>query len=131
MFRITGGTLGESDRWDLYQKLALAIVNRREVDEHGVVTKQAMPDVPESMEARMIYGWIDKLDLSREYALAAELRLAAYNKGVEGIDFDSVKIAIDLALEGQGGGFVQTRYGGGTETKGELKPDHAIEVPRH
>lgn len=124
----TGGTQGESARWDLYQKLALAIVNRREVDEHGVVTKQAMPDVPESMEARMIYGWITKLDLAGEHAMAAELCLAAYNKGVADTSVDGVMAFIDAAFEGRAGGFVQIGYGGGTEIKGELKPDPAIEV---
>lgn len=117
-------TQGKPGRWDLYQKLALAVVNKREVDKNGVLVKQAIPGISDSQ----ILEWALTLDRARESVLAAELYLAEYNKGVEGTNIDGAQAIVEAALRQGGGGFVQIGYGAGTETRGTPTPDLAIEL---
>jgi len=119
---------GKPGRWDLYHKLALAVVHARQVDENGRLLKQAIPGIPEAEEARLIDDWYTKLDLAGESALALDLYWAAYQKAVTGTTVEGVQAYIEAALGQSGGGFVQTGYGAGTEVKGEVKPDLAIEI---
>ncbi|MBM3153605.1 MAG: hypothetical protein FJZ96_15615, partial [Chloroflexi bacterium] len=115
-------------RWDLYHKLALAVVNKREVDETGKLLKQAIPGIPEAEESRLILDWCYNLDRAGESALALDLYWAAYQKAVTGTTVEGVQAFIKVALGQSGGGFVQTGYGAGTEVKGEVRPDLAIEI---
>ncbi len=117
-----------SAQWSPYQRLALAVVNARVVEQQRGVVRTAITSLSNEEESALISDWIENLQApltvsnyggggrlhqcfpAEKAMLANDLVVAAFRKKVTGVEFESVTAVTEACLGARDNIYVSGQY---------------------